>query len=84
MAEKPVDLDALQPMSIAEVAARPNNPTFTSGPAPELFEHWWAKNGDRGWSVKHAAREGWYACAESLGVYEDQLNDGGSNERAKE
>jgi hypothetical protein len=71
-------------VSIADVASRPNNPTFTSGRAPELFEHWWAKNGDKNWSIKHAAREGWYACAESLGVYDGQLDDGDINDRAKE
>lgn len=54
-----VDLEKLEPVSVAEPKA------------PELFEQWWAKHGDKNWSVKHAAREGWYACAESLGVYDD-------------
>jgi hypothetical protein len=62
-----VDLDNLHPVSLAEVARRPNQTWNEKVKAPELFEQWWAKNGDKHWSVKHAAREGWYACAESLG-----------------
>lgn len=56
--------------------------TQSARPAPELFERWWSNEGDKNWSVKHAARKAWYACAESLGVYEDPLKDGDSNERA--
>ena len=70
MTEKPVDLDDLKPVSIAEIAARPDQ-SFGNPKTPELFEQWWVKHGDKNWSVKHAAREGWYACAESLGVYDD-------------
>lgn len=66
-----VDLERLQPVSIAEVAQGPSRDWNANAEPPELFEQWWAKNGDRNWSVKHAAREGWYACAESLGVYDD-------------
>jgi hypothetical protein len=70
MADKPVDLDELKPVSLAEIAARPSH-SGVLGKPPELFERWWAKHGDKSWSVKHAARKGWYACAESLGVYDD-------------
>jgi hypothetical protein len=79
-----VDLDRLRPVSITEVAQRPNHKWDNTTKPPELFEHWWAKNGDKNWSIKHAAREGWYACAESLGVYDGQLDDGDINDRAKE
>jgi hypothetical protein len=68
-----VDLNLLQPVSIAELAAGPNNVEFNPGAAaPELFQQWWAKNRDqvRHKSHKQIARAAWYACAESLGVYE--------------
>jgi hypothetical protein len=70
--EHSVDLDSLRPVPLAEVAKGPNREWNDKAKAPELFEQWWAKHSDKHWSVKHAAREGWYACAESLGVYDDK------------
>jgi len=66
-----IDLDRLQPVSVAEVAKGPNRTWNSQAKAPDLFEQWWAKNGDKHWSIKRAAREGWYACAKSLGVYDE-------------
>jgi len=68
-----VDLDALRPVSIAEIAARPNG-GGVSGKAPNLFENWWNKNQQHfknGCPRKEIAQAAWYACAESLGVYDD-------------
>jgi hypothetical protein len=72
---EPVDLDKLQPVTIAEVAARPNR-TFQGVP-PELFRVWWTKNGKhvKALPKEQIARAAWYACAESPGCYEDDNND---------
>lgn len=68
-----VDLNTLRPVSLAEIAARPNERFNTQAVAPDLFEQWWAKHRhNMHWSVKQAARAAWHACASSLGVYEDQ------------
>ena len=83
MTEKPVDLSNLKPVSLAEIAAGSNRVAFTTRPAPELFEVWWQEQGralTTGSTRKSAARTAWYACAESLGVYED-MNDGDNDER---
>lgn len=72
---KPVDLDELRPVSVAEVAKGPNRKWDENLKAPELFEHWWTKHGQKllvGATRKEAARIAWYACAESLGVYDDK------------
>lgn len=66
-----VDLNKLRPISLADAIARPTGQFNTGAVAPDLFEQWWAARGDRNWATKHAAREGWYACAESLGVQDD-------------
>lgn len=65
-----VDLEKLRPVTIAEVAQSADTKWNARAKPPELFEQWWSKSGDKNWSVKHAAREAWYACAESLGVYD--------------
>lgn len=66
------DLSQLHTVSIAEIAARPNQ-TF-KGKAPNLFEVWWKGIADNfvGADAKIVAQAAWYACAESLGVYDDQ------------
>lgn len=73
-----VDLDALRPVSLAEVAKGPENKWNAKAQPPEMFEHWWIKQGRRltiGSTRKEAARAAWYACAESLGVYDDQAGE---------
>lgn len=72
--EREVDLDDLKPVSIAELARGPNREWDTLAKAPEMFEHWWKKHGQKlsvGATRKEAARIAWYACAESLGVYDE-------------
>lgn len=67
-----VDLDELRSVSVAQIARGPNQEWNAKLKALELFEQWWSKNGDKHWAIKHAAREGWYACAKLLGVYDDK------------
>lgn len=70
-----VDLDALRPVPLAEIIKGPNREWNNNAKAPELFEQWWDKSGRVllvGMTRKEAARAAWYACAESLGAYDDQ------------
>lgn len=71
MARTP-DLNELKPVSIAEVAKGPNRTTFDAV-APNLFEVWWKENraATKSLTRKQLASVAWYACAKSLGVYED-------------
>lgn len=73
--EPVVDMDKLEVVSVAEVAQRPNTNWNVKAKPPELFEQWWRTHGQQllvGATRKEAARIAWYACAESLGVYDDQ------------
>lgn len=66
------NLKNLKPLSIFEIAKRGNS-TF-EGKAPDLFEQWWRMNRKELASAtnKSIAKAAWYACAESLGVFEDR------------